>query len=63
MFDVFWTGDIISPKEVLDMLDPQVDVVIIGAGVIGLAVASQVAKEGREVLRTRKKRDIWTGNK
>ena len=31
------------------MLDPQVDVVIIGAGVIGLAVASQVAKVGREV--------------
>jgi len=27
----------------------QVDIVIIGAGVIGLAVASQVAKEGREV--------------
>lgn len=31
------------------MLDPQVDIVVIGAGVIGLAVASQVAKEGREV--------------
>jgi len=31
------------------MLDPQVDIVIIGAGVIGLAVASQVAKEGRKV--------------
>lgn len=27
----------------------QVDIVIVGAGVIGLAVASQVAKEGREV--------------
>jgi len=27
----------------------QVDIVIVGAGVIGLAVASQVAKEGRQV--------------